>query len=448
MRLGVFLPNWVGDVVMATPALQTLRQYVGPYGGMIGIMRPYVADVLAGTHWLDEMVLYSKQANDGIDNWSDAQVRLRTAKLDSALLLTNSFRTGWMAWQSGARDRIGHTGNLRGWLLTRRVVPLRRSNRDLILTPIDAYLQLAEAFGCPAGSSNKMQLATTAADERAADEVWARLGLPDGQRVIVLNSGGAFGAAKHWPPSHFAELARRIVESGPYSVLVNCGPAERPIAIEIVARAAHRRVAGLAECKDLPVGLTKACIRRARMLVSTDSGPRFFGLAFDKPVVTLFGPTDPAATVTYDENETPLSLGLDCQPCKQRTCPLVHHRCMQDLSRRASIRRSGEEARAKSYCCASCLTVPISVAKVANQDDAFRRVASDAQSVAADETPSNQCQADAGRCRDCHAGIGRRRALAKEASFYPSAAAKTCADAVLCRRPQIEFPRRRGNCVD
>jgi heptosyltransferase-2 len=119
------------------------------------------------------------------------------------------------------------------------------------------------------------------------------------------------------------------------TVLVNCGPVERPIAAEIVARADHRRVVGMGnerQFPDLPIGLTKACIRRASLLVTTDSGPRFFGIAFGKPVVTLFGPTDPLATETHYAGETSLSLGLDCQPCMKRICPLGHHRCLTDLT--------------------------------------------------------------------------------------------------------------------
>ena len=93
-----------------------------------------------------------------------------------------------------------------------------------------------------------------------------------------------------------------------------------------------RRVVSLADEEQLPVGLTKACLRRSRLLVTTDSGPRFFGIAFGRPVVTLFGPTDPIRTETHYDAETCLSLSLDCQPCMARTCPLVHHRCMRDLS--------------------------------------------------------------------------------------------------------------------
>src|SRR5207237_301497 len=110
------------------------------------------------------------------------------------------------------------------------------------------------------------------------------------------------------------------------------GPAEREIAREIAAKASDPRVVTLAKVERLPVGLTKACMRRSRLLVTTDSGPRYFGIAFGRPVVTLFGPTDPRRTETRYAPETCLSLALDCQPCMARTCPLVHHRCMRDLS--------------------------------------------------------------------------------------------------------------------
>src|SRR4029078_5008233 len=90
-------------------------------------------------------------------------------------------------------------------------------------------------------------------------------------------------------------------------------------------------VASLADEAELPIGLTKAAIRRAALLVSTDSGTRFFGVAFGVPTVTLFGPTSITMTQTYAGHETSVSLGLDCQPCMARVCPLGHHRCMRDL---------------------------------------------------------------------------------------------------------------------
>lgn len=329
MRLGVFLPNWVGDVVMSTPALRAMRKFVGDDGQLIGIMRPYVAEVLAGTSWLDQRIIYDKPAKRLAIAGRDVYESLRAAKLDRVVLLTNSLRTAWMAWRSGARERFGYRGQVRSWLLTNRLdQPLAHDGGPL--ATIDGYRQLSEAAGCEP-TSPLLELATTNADEAAADTVWQRLKLPPGNRVVVLNSGGAYGAAKHWPVEHFAELARRIVDGGEYSVLVNCGPSEREIAREIVARSNDHRVVALSDEEQLPVGLTKACLRRSRLLVTTDSGPRFFGIAFGRPVVTLFGPTDPIRTATHYDAETCVSLSLDCQPCMARTCPLVHHRCMRDL---------------------------------------------------------------------------------------------------------------------
>lgn len=176
-----------------------------------------------------------------------------------------------------------------------------------------------------------MEAATTAQDEVAADRIWRKFGLPPGNEVVVLNNGGAFGAAKLWPNEHFAELARRIAVEQGLSVLVNCGPAEKQIAAEIVRQANHPRVVSLAD-EDVPIGLSKACIRRSRLLVTTDSGPRFFGVAFGVPTVSLFGPTHIAWSRTHMAHEICLAHKVPCGPCMKRVCPLGHHSCMRNLT--------------------------------------------------------------------------------------------------------------------
>lgn len=330
MRIGVFLPNWIGDVVMATPALRALRSNFGSPARFVGVMRPYVAEVLAGVQWFDEIVSYTKRPQTDECNARKAVRRLRSERLDQVLLLTNSFRTAFMAWRSGARERIGYRGQFRSLLLTKAYSLPRDGKTGLPLATLDAYLELASKLGCPA-ESRQMELATTASDEAAAEAVWRRLDLPPGNQVVVFNTGGAFGSAKNWPAEHFAALARRIAADWNLSVLVNCGPKERDVAREIVSLARDPLVTSLADEAELPIGLTKACIRRSRMLVTTDSGPRYLGIAFERPVVTLFGPTDPRLVQTHYERETCLALGLDCQPCMKRVCPLGHHRCLRDL---------------------------------------------------------------------------------------------------------------------
>jgi heptosyltransferase-2 len=335
VKLGIFLPNWIGDVVMATPTLRALRNHFGPQSRMVGIMRPYVADVLAGTSWLDDQIFCNPRSKDpglrGVQLWR----RLRQEKFDVAILMTNSIRTALWSRVSGAPERVGYAHGPRSILLTHH---LRRAmiGRKFAPTPtLDFYLELAYAVGCPI-ESPRMELATLPPDEAAADHVWATLNLNQKQ-VVVLNSGAAYGASKLWPPEYFGELGRRIATDWGHMVLVICGPNERTIAREIVAHAAHPRVVSLVDPRlgenyPLPLGLSKACVRRSQLMITTDSGPRHFAPAFDVPVITMFGPTPISLSETHYSKAIHLHHEVDCGPCLQRECPLKHHRCMRDLT--------------------------------------------------------------------------------------------------------------------
>ena len=182
-----------------------------------------------------------------------------------------------------------------------------------------------------------MELATTAADEQLALRAWETLAIPDDRPVVLLNSGAAFGASKLWPTEYFAELARRIAEERDCTVLAICGPGEREIARTITRLADDRRVISLADQRlgedfSLPIGLSKACVRRAALMVTTDSGPRHFAAAFDVPVITLFGPTPISLSETHFAKGVHLHHEVPCGPCLEQVCPLKHHECMRGLS--------------------------------------------------------------------------------------------------------------------
>jgi heptosyltransferase-2 len=148
--------------------------------------------------------------------------------------------------------------------------------------------------------------------------------------VICLNPGAAFGSAKYWPAESFVALAQQLVDQRGSGVLILCGPAERDLARRIAAAARRPGVHSLAG-HHLSIGLTKACVRRSDLLITTDSGPRHFAAAFERPVVTLFGPTHIGWTETYYEKAVHLQESVPCGPCQLRVCPL-DHRCMKQLS--------------------------------------------------------------------------------------------------------------------
>ena len=241
MKAAIFLPNWLGDLVMATPVLRALRRKFGKDARLVGILRPYLAEVLSGTNWLDEQWLFNPSGNDRSHRAWAVTNRLRQERFDLAILLTNSFRTALMAWWAGARQRIGYARNARGGLLTYRLHP-HRANGRLVSEPIvDTYLAFADALGCGYESA-RLELATTAREEESADAVWKRLGLRRDGRLILLNSGSAYGPARIWPAENFGHLARHIVGQLDHDVLVMCGPKERSVACDIVKLSASPRV--------------------------------------------------------------------------------------------------------------------------------------------------------------------------------------------------------------
>jgi heptosyltransferase-2 len=261
MKIAIFLPNWLGDLTMATPAVRAMRRHFGPQARLVGILRPYLADVLAGTGWLDEQWFFDPRAGDRELRGRAIARRMRAAEFDLALLMTHSLRTAWLAWRGRARERVGYVRDGRGVLLTGKLYPRLDGRRRRPEPMVESYLDLARALGCPDGSP-RLELATLPADERSADAVSGRLGLRSDGRVAALNCSGAFGAAKLWPVEYFGRLARRIVEKLDHDVLVTCGPRERDIAREVVRLAGCDRVFSMAD-QPLDLGTAKACIRPA-----------------------------------------------------------------------------------------------------------------------------------------------------------------------------------------
>ena len=328
-RLAVFMPNWVGDAVMATPALRALSQWMAGRGHMLGVMQPVVSEVLRGSPWFADEILFSKRS------WRsrlELAVRLRAERIDTIVLLTNSLWTAAVAKLAGAGRRIGYARDGRGWMLSQSLPVLKRSGQNVAVPAVDYYLQLAEKLiGCST-SDRRMQLTVDRDDLSLADRLWKQIGFSDQRPTVVINSSGAWGAAKLWPVDHVEQLARRIAENHQWQVLLHCGPAERAAADAVAARVDHRQVRSMGQSPELPIGLTKAVLARASAVVSTDSGPRHIAVALNRPVVSLFGPTDPAWTTTYNAGEIELGVhNLPCRGCWEKVCPLKHHRCMRDL---------------------------------------------------------------------------------------------------------------------
>jgi heptosyltransferase-2 len=326
--IGILMPNWIGDVVMATPAIRAVKER-WPCARLVGIVRPYVQDVLAGLPWFDELLPVNRLGKSPVELWKLAR-ELRRRKVDTFLSLRRSMPAFALARLSMARYRIGYGAGIFTWMLTASVRPPKDKNGKIAWSTCELYQHVVEAAGCVV-TSKRLELATTPADESAADAAWDRLRLPAASNVVVLNAGSATSPARVWPEEHYAALAKRVVKELNAAVLIHCGPKERDAAASLVTRVGLPEVKSLGEIVGLPIGLSKAILRRARLLVTSDSGPRHLAAAFQTPTVVLAGPLDPAANGNGNPYESAIWTKPECAPCNQSHCPLDHHCCMREL---------------------------------------------------------------------------------------------------------------------
>ena len=163
MKIAVFLPNWIGDAVMATPAVRALRQHFAG-AEMIGVLRPYIAGVLEGAPWFDRLVPLDVRG-PWSHRWFAVGSQLRREQIDLAVLFPNSFHTALVAWLGRCRRRIGYARYARGLMLTEALPPLCDEHGRRQPSPvIEAYNLLAERAGC-SPPSYRMELFTTERDE-------------------------------------------------------------------------------------------------------------------------------------------------------------------------------------------------------------------------------------------------------------------------------------------
>jgi len=337
-KILVVQPSWVGDAVMATPALRAIRERF-PQAHIAYMMKRYVKPIYTGLPWADQLITYrsgktEKKAGKGL---FDLARRLRGAKFDLAIILPNSFQTALICKMANIPRVVGYDRDGRGFLLSDKLLP-RKEKGKFVPTPIvKTYMGLAHYLGSQ-GRDLSMKLFVTESEKREASAVFESAGLAvDLDRpaasgkapLIFMNPGAQFGSAKCWLPEYFAALSDRLIEELGATVLLSGAPRERRIVETIYRLMKHAPVDLLA--KGSTLGSLKEIVRRCDLMITNDTGPRHIAAAFDVPVITLFGPTHPEWTEIDFPKERKLAVKVFCGPCQKKTCPL-DHRCMTRLT--------------------------------------------------------------------------------------------------------------------
>ncbi|MFH1732825.1 MAG: lipopolysaccharide heptosyltransferase II [Planctomycetota bacterium] len=324
-RILVMAPSWVGDVVMATPAIRALRLRY-PQARMTALARQAGADVLEQNPHLDRIIAANKKGVGPESGGLRELIRLlRREKFDLAVVLPNSFRTALWARLAGAKRRIGYALQWRSLLLTDRLPPPREDGRIVPINMVDRYLAVAARAGC-AELSQEEELFASEADIAAADRVLSALGVGANDMLVVLIPGASYGPAKLWGAERFAETADRLTEERGCKVLAHVGPGEEDVGRQVAA--ASKKGVLVAPPGAIDLKVLKGIIRRSSLVLANDTGPRHYAVAFGVPNVVVLGPTSRRyIDVNLGRTEL-LQAEVDCGPCQLKVCPRDHE-CMQ-----------------------------------------------------------------------------------------------------------------------
>jgi heptosyltransferase-2 len=314
VKIAVRLPNWLGDTVMAVPAIRSLRETLPD--AQVLLAGPWV-ELLAGQGLGDVLVAYPR-------GWG---ARLRAADTvrsfagDTVVLFPNSFEAAATARYWGGRRRIGFAGDGRRWLLT-EAPPLPEPR----LHQVDEYLRLVGLVGASTREREpRLTPPEPYADSRQrARDLLHQSGVPEGKPMVGVHLGAAFGPAKVWVSERIVEFCRLAPALGVVPVLLGA-PSDAPAAFDVLERIPAVSLVGRDSPDLLPSVLTEMAV-----LVSGDTGVAHLAAALGTPVVVVFGPTDPALSAPLGRVAVVRHM-VPCAPCFYRVCP-IDHPCMRGIS--------------------------------------------------------------------------------------------------------------------
>ncbi len=314
VKIAVRLPNWLGDTVMAVPAIRSLRETFSE--AQMLLAGPWV-ELLAGQGLGDVLVAYPRA-------WS---ARLRAADAvrsftgDTVVLFPNSFEAAATAMYWGGRRRIGFAGDGRRWLLT-DAPPLPEPR----LHQVDEYLRLVGLLGAatPAREPRLTPPEPYADRRQRVRDLLLQSGAPEGKPMVGVHLGAAYGPAKVWVSERVVEFCRLGPALGVVPVLLGA-PSDAPAVADVLEHTPAVSLVG----RDSP-DLLPSVLAEMAVLVSGDTGVAHLAAALGTPVVTLFGPTDPARSAPLGRVAV-VRHAVPCAPCFYRACP-IDHPCMRGIS--------------------------------------------------------------------------------------------------------------------
>lgn len=322
-KILVIGPAWVGDMVMAQSLLIDLKQRLGNVqidmlapawtAALIDRM-PQVTSLIEGDLPHKKLALAERRR---------LAMRVKQGGYSQAILLPNSLKSAFVPWLAKVPKRSGFIGEQRWGLVN----DIRRLNKQALPMTVQRFIALGEHKGAEPRALSTIPVPKLEVDQQQVTEICSRNNLGKGQSVLALCPGAEFGASKQWPEQHYAALAKFYLQQGWQVWLM--GSQKDVVSCQNINQQLDDQAHVLAGKTTLPDAIDLLSV--ASLVVSNDSGLMHIAAALHRPVVAVYGSTDPGHTPPLSDNSRVVRLGLECSPCFKRECPLGHLNCLHDL---------------------------------------------------------------------------------------------------------------------
>lgn len=318
MKIVVHVPNWIGDSILALPALESLSQNY-PEDQVWVAAQGWVKDLFFGCDFVEGTIPISSKNN--LKSLFHSAQTLAGSRFDLGVLLPNSFSSALLFYLAKIPQRWGYKRDGRGALLTRGV-----SLKKNTIHQAHYYLELLTRLGLKA-KVKELRFSLTTDEKKKAQEYLETLNVDTRNSLVILHPGAAYGPSKRWPYNNYARLADLLQEKKKATILI-IGSLNEVETAEALSSAMTGESINLAGKTSLR--LLAGLISQASLFISNDSGPMHLANALKIPVVALFGPSDPHQTRPFQQPSTFIKKKVPCWPCSYRVCPF-DHRCMINI---------------------------------------------------------------------------------------------------------------------
>ncbi len=316
------MPNWIGDAVLAIPALTAIRSYYK--NSEITLFGFYpILQLLKENRIADHSIPIEKKDRTLFGKWRLIQ-ELKKGKFDLAILFQNAFEAALITFLSGIPNRYGYDRDGRRFLLSHPIRPPRSKK----IHQLEYYLEL---LGSIKGMDPLWRIPTlhlTEEEKGIARQVLEQNGILQNDLIIGINAGAAYGSAKRWIPERFAQLGDRLIKEKNARVVFFGSDGEKIMIEKIVESMGEKPInlAGKTKIREL-MGLISHC----DLFITNDSGPMHIASALNIPLISIFGSTDSITTSPVGLQSMIVKKETECSPCLLRECP-IDHRCMSSIS--------------------------------------------------------------------------------------------------------------------